>query len=126
MISLIIKFYKAFKNSWYGFQSAWCYQWAFRVELGILLLAVPCAFYLGKNATEHALLISSVILLPMAELFNSAVETIIDRIGLEYHELSGRAKDLASAAMVVAGINILVTWGLILYERINALFLQAS
>ncbi|SRR5579885_2482670 len=117
MTGLVIKLYKAFKNSWNGLKYAWRTQWAFRLELVIFVIAVPAALFLGKSTTQYALMISSVILLPMTELLNSSIETAIDRIGTEYHKLSGLAKDLASAAMVVAGINVLAIWGIILFER---------
>lgn len=118
MLKLINNFKKAFKHSSVGFKSAWRHQWAFRIELFILLCAIPCAFYLGTNLAEKALMISSVMLLPIAELFNSAIETVVNRIGFEHHELSGLAKDLASAAMVVVGINVLIIWGIIIFPRI--------
>ncbi len=82
------------------------------------LVAIPCAFVLGKSAVEFILLISSVLLLPIIELLNSAIEATVDRIGLEYHELSGLAKDLASAAIFVAGINAAITWSVIFYWNV--------
>lgn len=117
MFSIIIKFYNAFRYSWNGLVQAWRTQWAFRVELVILAVATPLAFYFSKTSTELVLMITSVILLPMLELLNSAIETTVNRIGLEYHELSGRAKDMASAAMFVAGLNVLITWGIILLSH---------
>lgn len=113
--NLIFKFYNAFKNSWYGLVHAFHTQWAFRIELIILVLALPFAFYFSHTATELVLLITSLVLLPMLELLNSAIETTVNRIGMEYNELSKQAKDMASAAMFVAGLNVLITWGIIIF-----------
>lgn len=117
MTGLIMRLYKAFNHSWKGLRYAWQSQWAFRFELVLLIVAIPFAFYIGNSATQHVLMISSVVILPMTELLNSSIETTIDRIGFEHHELSGLAKDMASAAMVVAGINVLIIWGIIIFER---------
>jgi diacylglycerol kinase (ATP) len=114
MIQSILRLYKAFKNSWKGLKNAWCFQWAFRVELILFLIALPAAFYVGKNAVEYILLLGSVLLLLIMELINSAIETTVNRIGLEYHELSGLAKDLASSAILLSILNMLITWGIIL------------
>ena len=115
MKQFFIKIYKAFINSWQGLKNALLEQWAFKVELVIFLIAIPCACYLGKNAVEYVLLISSVFLVLIIELINSALETTVNRIGMEYHELSGLAKDLASAAIFLSIINVLITWGIIIF-----------
>lgn len=115
MLQLIIHFYKAFKNSLNGLKYACCYEWAFRLELILFVISIPCAFWLGNNAVEYILLIGSVVLLLVVELLNSAIETTVDRISLEHHKLSGLAKDLASAAIFVVGINACITWGIILF-----------
>ena len=72
------------------------------------------ALWLGDNAVEQALLIGSLLLVMMVELLNSAIEAAIDRIGPERHELSGRAKDLGSAAVFIALLNVAVLWLLML------------
>ncbi|RUR20580.1 diacylglycerol kinase [Legionella sp. km535] len=114
MVQGILHFYNAFKNSWNGLKYAFRYEWAFKFELVLLACAIPCAFVLGNNAVELILLIGSVVLLLIVELLNSAIETTVDRISLEHHPLSGLAKDLASAAIFVVGINAAVTWGVFL------------
>ncbi|MCL9683765.1 diacylglycerol kinase [Legionella maioricensis] len=114
MVQSTLRLYKAFKNSWQGLKNAWRFQWAFRVEVGLFLIALPSAFYIGKNAVEYVLLLSSVLLILIMELINSAIETTVNRIGLEYHELSGLAKDLASSSILVSILNALITWGIIL------------
>ncbi len=118
MIQSILHLYKAFTNSWRGLKNAWRFQWAFRVEVVLFLIALPGAFYLGKNAMEYILLLSSVFLLLIMELINSAIETTVNRIGLEYHELSGLAKDLASSAILLAILNMFMTWGIILFHQV--------
>lgn len=100
-----------------GFKSALVTQWAFRFELVIFILSIPCAVLLGETAAEYAMLISSVMIILMVELLNSAIETVIDRIGLEYHQLSGIAKDLASAATMLACINAVIIWMIIFCGR---------
>lgn len=115
MPQFFLRLYKAFLYSWNGLRNAWSTQWAFRVEILGSLIALPCAFYIGKNAIEYVLLLSSLCLLLIVEIVNSAIETTVNRIGLELHELSGLAKDLASAAVLLAIINLAVTWGIILF-----------
>ena len=100
--------------SWAGLKAAWRNEEAFRQE-GLLCAAlVPVALWLGDNAVEQALLIGSLLLVMMVELLNSAIEAAIDRIGPERHELSGRAKDLGSAAVFIALLNVAVLWLLML------------
>lgn len=118
MFHFFLKLFKAFKNSWHGLKNAWNSQWAFRVEVVFLLPAIPCVFYLGHNAAERVLLFGSVFLVLIIELINSAIETTVDRISLERHELSGLAKDLASAAVLLAIVNMIITWSLILFFQI--------
>ena len=90
-----------------GLGAGWRTQPSLRYEICALLAAIPIAWWLGRNGVERALLIGSGLLVVIVELINSAVETVVDRIGPEHHELSGRAKDLGSAAVfcsiVIAG-----------------------
>ncbi len=71
---------------------------------------MPIALYLGGNAIEHALFISSIILILIVELLNTGIEAVTDRVGLEKHELAKRAKDTGSAAVMLALINASVIW----------------
>ena len=98
-----------------GLQSAFRYETAFRHELSLGVILVPLAFWLGRNKIEIALMIGSYLLVLAVELLNSAVEAVVDRIGTEHHELSGRAKDQGSAAVFVALVNCGVVWLLILF-----------
>ena len=79
-----------------------------------MLFLAPIGVWLGDNGVERALLILPLLLVLLVELLNGAVETVVDRIGMEHNELSGRAKDLASAAVFVAFLSVLVVWGLVL------------
>jgi diacylglycerol kinase (ATP) len=97
-----------------GFKATWQHEEAFRQEVLLLLASTPLAFYFGTGAIEKVLLIGSVVLVLVVELLNSAVEAVVDRVGLEHHELSGRAKDIGSAAVMLSLIWAAATWALIL------------
>jgi len=113
------KLYQASLYSWNGLCKAWQSEWAFRVELVVLLIAIPAAFLLKPSAVEYILLISAILLIIMMELLNSAIETAINRISLERHELSGLAKDLASAAILVACVNAAFIWLVLLIKHLR-------
>lgn len=103
--------------SWRGFRAAFKHEAAFRQELLLLVILTPAALWWGDNGIEHALLIGSLLLVLMVELLNSAVEAVVDRIGPEHHKLAGRAKDIGSAAVFVALVNVAVIWLSILFEQ---------
>ncbi len=100
-----------------GLRAALRHESAFRQEVALCLLLVPAAVWLGRSAVEWALLVGSLLLVLVAELLNSAVEAVVDRFGEERHELSGRAKDMGSAAVFIALLNVAVIWGLIAWQR---------
>jgi diacylglycerol kinase (ATP) len=100
-----------------GLKAAWINEAAFRQELLVVLFLSPLAFWLGTTATQRALLIFSLLIVLITELLNSAIEVAVDRIGSERHELSGRAKDMGSAAVMVALIAAACVWGMIAWER---------
>jgi diacylglycerol kinase (ATP) len=104
----------ATRNSLRGLGAGWREQAALRYECYVLVVAVPVGWYLGRSGVERALLIGSYFFVIVVELVNSALETVVDRIGREHHELSGRAKDLASAAVLGAIVNAMVIWVLII------------
>ena len=106
---------KATGYSWQGVCAAYRHEAAFRQEIWLCSVMIPLGLYLGDNGIEKALLVSSVILLPLVEILNSALEAVVDRIGEERHELSGRAKDMASAAVVMALVLTTVVWVLVLF-----------
>jgi diacylglycerol kinase (ATP) len=90
---------------------------AFRQEAMAAIFLLPLAFWLGQTWVERVLLAGSVLLVMIVELLNTAVEAAIDRIGPQWHDLSKRAKDLGSAAVLLALLLCAVTWGLALWER---------
>jgi diacylglycerol kinase (ATP) len=100
--------------SWQGLVAACRFEAAFRQELVASLVIIPLAVWLGATAVERALLIAVWLLVLITELLNSSIEAVVDRIGDEHHELAGRAKDVASAAVLIALINAAVVWALVL------------
>ena len=100
-----------------GLGAGWRTQAALRYEIYVFAVVIPFAWLFGKGGVERALLIGSCLLVVVVELINSAVESVVDRIGREHHELSGRAKDLGSAAVLGAIVNALAVWLLILWEH---------
>ena len=105
----------AMKNSLYGFRVAIREESAFRQELTLAAILLPCSLFVPVTPVERAALIASVLLVLIVELLNSSVEAAIDRISLERHELSKRAKDFGSAAVMVALGVCVLTWTLILW-----------
>ena len=103
-----------------GLRSAWRSEAAFRQECVLAGIMIPLGAWLGTNAVERVLLIGSCLLVLIVELLNTAVELVVDRIGTDHHELSGRAKDAGSAAVFVSLALVLVTWGLIVWQRLAA------
>jgi diacylglycerol kinase (ATP) len=106
---------KAGLYSWQGLRAAWLHEAAFRQEAGLALVLIPLGMYLGDGGVEKAFLVASVLLLPLVELLNSALEAVVDRCGDDHHELSGRAKDMGSAAVALAIFLMLAVWGLVLF-----------
>ena len=111
---------KAGGYSYQGLRAAWINEAAFRQEAIVTLIAIILAFFIDVSVLERILLIGSVVLVVILELVNSAIEAVVDRIGTERHELSGRAKDMGSAAVLVAIILGLFTWGTILWQHFFA------
>lgn len=103
-----------------GFAHAWKHEAAFRQEALLSLALTPVALWLGRTMTERAALIGVLLIVLIVEFLNSAVEAAIDRHGSEHHELSGRAKDLGSAAVFVSLVLVLLVWGAIGWERFAA------
>ena len=100
---------RAFGYSMRGLRACYRHEAAFRQEFYVALLLVPLGLWLGADGVERALLVGSWLLVMIVELLNSAVEATVDRFGPEHHELSGRAKDIGSAAVFVSiGLAILV------------------
>ncbi|THB68246.1 MAG: diacylglycerol kinase [Gammaproteobacteria bacterium] len=106
---------KACVYSWNGLKAAFKHEESIRLETIAILCAIPLAIIVGNNGVEIALLIGSVIVVFLVELINSAIEAVVDRFGGEIHELSGRAKDIGSAAVAVAIILAILVWSLIIF-----------
>ena len=103
----------AAKNSWCGLVYAFLEESAFRQELTLFAITTPIAFFLPITYLEKALLISSLIMVLVVELLNSSVEAAIDRISFEHHDLSKRAKDFGSAAVMLALLIAVLMWSAI-------------
>ena len=103
-----------------GLRAAWRGESAFRQESLLCVVLIPAAFWLGTTAVERTLLIGSCLLVLIVELLNSGIEAAVDRIGDEHHDLSGRAKDLGSAAVFLSLTLVVVVWGLIAWDRLAA------
>jgi diacylglycerol kinase (ATP) len=108
--------FRAAINSWNGLIYAYKEESAFRQELALSMILIPLAVYLPVTPVEKILLIASVILVLIIELLNSSVEAAIDRISFEVHDLSKRAKDFGSAAVMLALLLCALTWAVILSE----------
>ena len=105
----------ATRNSLDGLAAAWRNESAFRQEVAVACLLVPVALLLDLPAIGKALMIASVLLVLVVELINSAIEATVDRVSFERHELAKRAKDLGSAAVMLALAIVAVVWGLVLF-----------
>lgn len=97
-----------------GLAAALRYEDAFRQEVMLAAILVPSGVVLGKTGVERALLVGSVLLVLVVELLNSAIEATVDRVSLDDHNLAKRAKDLGSAAVMLALVNVAVVWLLVL------------
>lgn len=93
-----------------GFRAAWRHEAAFRQEAMLAIVLLPAAWWLARTPLELALLVGSCLLVLIVELLNSAIEALTDRIGMERHELSGRAKDLGSAAVLLSLVLVVCVW----------------
>lgn len=98
-----------------GLRLSYSSEAAFRQEVWLAVVLLPLAFFLGESAVERAMLAGSVLVLLIVELLNTAIEAVVDRIGLERHALSGFAKDAGSAAVMLTLALVALTWGLILF-----------
>lgn len=104
----------AFGYSMKGFKVCFESEEAFRQEITLLLILIPLGFWLGDTPVERAMLVGSLLIVPIVELLNSAIEANVDRIGTERNELSARAKDIASAAVFSSIVFSIVVWAMIL------------
>jgi diacylglycerol kinase (ATP) len=110
---------KAVGYSIKGLHACWRHEEAFRQEVLLIACLFPLTFWIGRDLLDYAILISTLFLVLITELFNSAIEALTDRIGTEQHELSGRAKDLGSATVFLAMILLTVVWGMVAWLRFS-------
>ncbi|MCF7501247.1 MULTISPECIES: diacylglycerol kinase [unclassified Pseudoalteromonas] len=113
---------KATKCSIKGFKAAFKEESAFRTETYLGLVLFPLSVLLAQSLSHWLMLFIPYLLLLIVELLNSAIEALTDRVGIEYHVLSGRAKDMASAAVTLALIILLLVWAVAIYEKIMMQF----
>lgn len=114
----VTRIIKAARYSCQGLNSAFRLEAAFRQELLLFAIFCPLGLYLGKDGIEQVLLIGPLFLILIIELLNSAIEAVVDRFGGELHELSGRAKDIGSAAVLLSLLLAVLSWLLILGSRL--------
>lgn len=105
---------KAAGYSWKGIRAAWQNEAAFRQEAVAAVIATIVACWLDVDAITRVLLIGSVVLVIIVEILNSALEAVVDRIGSEFHSLSGRAKDMGSAAVLLTILLAIFVWVMLL------------
>lgn len=103
--------------SFKGLKAAWTHEAAFRQELLMLLIGCPLGFWLAEDRFEFLWLILPLFLVVLCELCNSAIEAVVDRVGSEMHELSGRAKDIGSALVFVSLVLTTLIWALVLVPK---------
>ncbi len=100
-----------------GLKAAWRNETAFRQEVMLVLVLLPAAFWLGTTMIQRALLVLTIVLILIVELLNSAIEAVVDRIGVEEHPLSAQAKNMGSAAVLLILISTALVWGLAAWQR---------
>ena len=107
----------AFVNSIDGFQAAWRSEYAFRQEVIVVLIGTGVALLLPVSSFQKVLLISVLLLVLLVEIINSAIEAVVDRISLDRHPLSKRAKDMGSAAVALSIMIAVMAWIVVLSNR---------
>lgn len=103
-----------------GLRQAWRLEPSFRLEVCVSIVLFPLGLWLGDGVLQKALLCGSLLLVLSAELLNSALEAIVDRVCPEIHEFAERAKDMGSAAVFLMMLNVVLCWGLVLWSRFGA------
>ena len=109
--------WNAFRWSMKGMRAAWRHEASFRLEAMLAVVLVPLGLWLGDGGVEKLLLVLAPLLVLSAELLNSAIEAVVDKVSPEFNELAGRAKDMGSAAVFVLLVLVVLSWGLILLPR---------
>ncbi len=102
-----------------GLRAAWQNEQAFRQEVMLAVIGLPLGWWLGVTGVQRALLMGAVLLVLVVELLNSAVEAVVDRVGVEKNKLAGQAKDMGSAAVMVSILTAALVWALVLFDRFS-------
>jgi diacylglycerol kinase (ATP) len=110
--------WKALRWSLQGLRAGWRHEASFRFEVCLAVVAIPLGLYLGHGALEKLALVLPMLLVLSAELLNSAIEAIVDKVSPEFNELAGRAKDMGSAAVFVLLLLLGLSWLLIVGPRL--------
>lgn len=114
----IKRIFKATYCSYLGFKAAFIEEAAFRQELLLCIILLPISFWLASSVLHWALLVSTLLIILIVELLNSAIEALTDRVSTERHVLSGRAKDMGSAAVTLSLMILTIVWGASLYIKL--------
>lgn len=107
----------ATRYSWQGLRSAVKHEEAFRQETIALFIGVPAALWIGGTLWQSALLIAALLLIMVVEMINSALEALVDRVSMDFHELSGRTKDMGSAAVLLTIFIAILIWSAAIWQK---------
>lgn len=110
------------KNSWQGLKDAFLNEEAFRVQSILCLILVPLALIIAENYLQLLLLLLTLFLVLIVELLNTGIEIVVDRIGTEFHKLSGRAKDIGSAAVCLSMLVFILVWSTVIVQNLCVLY----
>jgi len=114
----IKRIFKATYCSFLGFKAAFIEEAAFRQELLLSIILLPISFWLASSVLHWALLVSTLLIILIVELLNSAIKALTDRVSTERHVLSGRAKDMGSAAVTLSLMILMIVWGASFYIKL--------
>lgn len=117
----LARIWRALGYSRRGLRDAWRHEHAFRQELTLVVLLVPVIVFVPVSLLERAALAATLLLVLIVELLNSAIEAVVDRVSLDAHELSGRAKDMGSAAVLLSLALAAITWFAVLFPLVGPL-----
>lgn len=115
--------YNFFKNTSYaikGLKDLIQNETSFKIEIIITFILLPIILFLDTSLTNKALLFISLMLMPLAEAINSAIERLVDLVTLEHHPLAGRAKDIGSSVVFISIVIFLVTWSIIIFDMFKS------
>lgn len=109
------------KNSWQGLKDAFINEEAFKVQSLLCLILIPLALMIAENYLQLLLLLCSLFLVLIVELLNTSIEIVVDRIGTEFNKLSGRAKDIGSAAVCLSMLLFFLVWITVITKNLGVL-----